>query len=1471
MRLTVTVRHGVTGVSADVVYEASPETTLGELVAQAAPLIRAAVERTDPPSAGLPPIAVDGVRVAAESRVGDGVVLEGSVLTVGGPAWPGRLPPDLPSIRVVGGPGAGTVFCVDPGVVVVGSAPEATVRLAGEGIAPVAALVQLDGAGRFSITPVACDDPDVPAVAVDGVALTGTVALTPSSVVEVGEALLGVADAGTASAAIRLAEGGARLEHARPPRLLPEPPTTAFRYPAQPQAPPRRPLPIVAAAAPLVLASVMVLVLDNPTFLVFGLLSPVVLVGNHLYDRRNGRVTHRDALAKHQATRAAVRADAAEAVLRLQDELRASCPDPAALLDVAVRRRARLWERRRDDPDHLAVRIGTADLPSGVTVDDPDLLEHRRTVASTARTVPVTVALADRGVVGLHGRTPERRALAAWMVAQLCVLQSPRDVQLVVLTDQDAADHWSWLSWVPHARPDDADASCRARIGNDTETVARRLAEVAAVVEGRHRSRRESSGAVLDAPDVVLVVDGSRRLRALPGLVTVLRDGPAVGVVALCLDADRRSLPEECATVVRAGRGTHGLSAHREADVQEVRADLLPPGWHETVARALAPVVDVDDAGDAGGLPARSRLLDVLGLDEPTGSDVLARWARTGPSTEVLIGQGLDGPFSVDLRRDGPHGLVAGTTGSGKSELLQSVVASLAATNTPDSMTFVLVDYKGGAAFRDCGPLPHTVGMVTDLDPHLVERALTSLGAELRRREELLALAAAKDLEDYEEARRRPGARALPTLPRLLIVIDEFASLARELPDFVTGLVDVAQRGRSLGIHLILATQRPSGVVSSEIRANTNLRIALRVTDAGESTDVIDAPDACRIPRSTPGRALVRLGAGALLPFQAGRVGGRSVTAAQPERPWSAAVPWETAGSPAPRPPAWAPGDAPGETDLVQLVAAVREAEALRGGAPPHRPWLDALPPLVPLDGVTSAATGPHPTFAGRLPPLVIGLEDHPGEQLQRAAVVDLDVDGHLFVAGAPRSGRSQVLRTLAASVVRHTSCADVHLYGIDCGSGALLPLVSAPHTGAVVRRTEVDRVRRLLARLVEETLRRQAVLAAGGHASVDEQRRAATEHDRLPHLVVMIDPWEGFLSSLGDLDHGEPVELVTLLLREGAAAGVHVVVTGDRLLVTGRMATLVERRLVLRLADRADYGLAGIDPRALPDDPGPGRGVDSSTGAETQVAVLGDDPSGSAQADLLRAAGEAAGRRDLLVPDERRPFRLDRLEGDLTFADAWSRRGRRSADGPFALVGIGGDDLLPVGPALADAPGTFLVLGPPRSGRSTVLLSMVRSLLEQGTEVVVVTPRPSPLRELDGTPGVLAVLRGTDLGAGELEPFLGEGAPTGRVLVVDDAELVKDAPASTWLAAFVRECGDGPSMLLAAGSAAEAGVGFLGWYPDLRRNRCGAVLSPRSTADGEHVGVQLARSSTSARPRPGIAHVHLGDGVTVTVTVPHG
>ena len=1455
MRLTFTAAHLPSGASADFVVECDEDTVLGEVVEVVA-------RRLGQGAASIVDVAVDAVPTTPHARIGDGVLLEGARLTFGGPAPVLPLPEDLPSVRIVGGPGAGTVVVLDAGVAHVGSAPDATVRLPDRTAPEYAAVLRLDLNRHFTVIPT-----EGSRVLVDRTEIDAETPVGPGSVITVGDTLLSVAVPDADRAAITLTPGGGSLDYTRPPRLLPEENPTVFKLPAAPGQQTRRSIPIIAALAPLGMAAVMISIFHNVAYLAFGLMSPIIMFGNAWWDRRNGKKTHRQRVVEYEETKRAVEADALEAVVRYQRELRTSAPDPATVLDVALRRRARLWERRRTDPDYLTLRVGTADVPSGVVLEDPTALEHRRAVDKLAEDVPVVVHLGERGVVGVAGREEHTRHLTSWFVAQLAVLQSPRDTQFVLLTDAQSADEWAWTRWVPQARPGFGQDAVIA-IGNDAETLGARVAELGQLIDARQRAMRESNARGVPGPDVVVVLDGARRLRALPGLIRILKEGPAVGVRAICIEGEARLLPEECSVVVTVGAERIRVAAQRQATITDVRPDWIPDGWFETVARALAPMVDADDESDAGGLPTASRLLDVMLLEPPTARAVTGKWSVRPRTTEVVIGESLDGPFAFNLRKDGPHGLVAGTTGSGKSELLQTIVASLAATNTPEGMNFVLIDYKGGAAFRDFAPLPHTVGMVTDLDTHLVERALESLGAELRRREHLLAGAAAKDIEDYVE--RLGRGEPLPPMPRLLIVIDEFASLVRELPDFVTGLVNIAQRGRSLGIHLILATQRPTGVVSNDIRANTNLRIALRVTDTSESTDVIDAGDAAQIQKSTPGRGYIRLGAGALLPFQSGRVGGRRPGASSNRRRavWVGPVSWSALGTTPPAPPRSEEQSADDRTDLQELVAAVTEASSTLGGPAPYRPWLDALPETLLFTDCNEQAweLDSGDTVDARVSPLPFALQDFPAEQAQRVRSLDLDSDGHLYVVGAPRSGRSQVLRTIAAAIARNTSAADVHVYALDCGNGALLPIQALPHTGAVVQRVQTERAQRLLTKLTQELARRQQVLADGGFAGIVEQRdAAASPADRLPHVVFMLDRWEGFVGSLGELDHGAPTDQVMTLLREGASVGIHVVVTGDRQLLSSRMATLVEDKLVLRLSDRGDYGLASLNPRKLPEQIPDGRAFASESATETQIALLAAAGTGQSQAAAITALATFATERDRGVERGRRPFRVDQLSGPVPFDRAWEMR--TDDAGLFALVGIGGDDLAAVGPDLSTA-GSFVVGGPARSGRSATLLSITRSVLREGGEVVLVTPRQSPLRSLAGETGVLASHEGADLTEDLLAPWF-DGQPGRRVLVIDDAELVKDAPAKSWLQGFVKRAADGGQAIVAGGLTAEFGVGFTGWQVDMKRARSGALLSPQAITEGDLLGMRLPRSSIVDRVQVGAALVHLGDGELVSVQVP--
>ena len=1381
-------------------------------------------------------------------------VHDGSVLWVGGPGPAPSATDGLVTIRAVTGAGAGQIWSLRPGEHRIGSAADCAVRLADD-VPAVAAVVRVTFDAEVHVRGVGggllLDREDLLG---DEVVWRETAQLTA------GGTALEAHPVRCPDAVIEPSPENEYLDYNRPPRLLPPVRPDKFKIPPAPKAPLPNALPWLAAAVPAVFGGALALLLRNPIYLAFAAMSPVMVVANWWSGRRQGSRSHRSNVAEHRARVAAIEADIAETIVLERHDRRVAAPDPAELLIVATGPHARLWERRRTDPDHLMVRIGIADLPSMITVEAAG--QDRRTEPRLMFDVPVAFSIVQAGVVGVAGPGEWPRRLARWIVGQLAVAQSPRDLQLYVLTDPGGSALWEWAAWLPHTRPALGQQTLTL-LGMDAETIARRIAELTELIEARRRARlNTASGVVSGDPDVVVVLDGARRLRALPGVVSILLGGPAVGVYLICVDSDERTLPEECTTVVVGGDGLPTtLRQQRAATVEGIRVDEVIDDWFPITARRLAPVRDVSDTHGDAALPSSARLLEVLGMEEPSVAAISARWTASPRGTRAVVGYSVDGPFTLDLAEHGPHGLVAGTTGSGKSEFLQTVVASLAVANRPDAMNFVLVDYKGGAAFKDCVDLPHTVGMVTDLDTHLVERALTSLGAELTHREHLLAAVGAKDLEDYVDyATRRPVPEPIP---RLLIVIDEFASMARELPDFVTGLVNIAQRGRSLGIHLILATQRPSGVVSAEIRANTNLRVALRVTDAAESVDVIDAREAASISASTPGRAYARLGHSSLIPFQTGRVGGRR----QQQNPADAVaapflhrVGWLDLGRPVPqRPRPVAVSDE--ATDLSVLVSAIRQTNDMLGVPGQRRPWLPALPPVsvVDLPAEPLRDERGEPSFAW-------AVQDLPATQQQAPMTIDLSSFGHLHIIGGPRSGRSQALRTIATAAASASSVADLHLYGLDCGNGALLPMSRFPHCGAVAQRTDVERAGRVLHRLHDEVQRRQRVLGEGGFADVSEQRAAAPAAERLPHILLLLDRWEGFLGTLSQHDDGALTELVYILMREGASAGVHLIVAGDHSLLSGRMSSLCEDKLVLRLSDRTDATMAGLNPRKIPENLPPGRGYRAISAIEVQVALVAADPSGPAQVSAMHAVAARLTEREAAVPRELRPTKIAVMPAQLTFDQAWHAVATPRPG--WALVGVGGDELAPVGMDLLGDQPTFLIAGPSRSGRSTALCVMAESLLRSGTELVIGAPMRTPLADLAGRPGVRGVVTGDSPAEAEFAALVDPG--DGPVaLLIDDAEAWRDVPCRDWLRQLIRAASGTRRAVVIAGEVSSVAMGFSGWQVEVKKNRRGALLSPPALGAGDLVGVRLPRGALAARVVPGVARVHLGDGALQIVQIP--
>lgn len=1409
---------------------------------------------------------------AAGILAGDEIVLTRPGLV---PSDPGPAPgaPGGWELVVIGGRDSGTRVPLVPGVQVIGRDPGPgglTLSDPRTSRRHVEIITTADRDG--TLTGIAVHDLGTTnGTFLDGVPAVATLPWGPGQILAVGATRIACRPAVGAQPVAALTAADGALGFSRPPRVRRNPVPADVRVPLPPRAPHNRRLPLSASLIPVVMGGVMAIVM-GPVMLLFALMGPVMAGVTMMEDRRSGRRDYVQARAAF-----ATEMDGLEQRLAVQHaaslaDRRAVAPDPVELVERAEQHSAALWERRSGDDDFLSLRLGLADMPSRLRLQpvdgEADTAESQRVAAVLARYAmdpdsPVDADLRGLGALGVCGEDGAAQALLRAMVIQAATLTSPRDLAIVALVPPATAPAWDWVKWLPHTLPLVAGVPGARTVAANDADVRTVLGLVDDLITTRRLAAERNPGGATNGPAVLLVIPGPIDVPR-PALSRVLSDGPGAGVFALIGAPRAELLPGECRAIVRADEDPAAATVTVTATgdvVGPLLCDRIGTTKATSAARALAPLRDVSAAAATGELPRQVLLLDLLGMPEPRPDAVLARWsrARRGGDLGAPVGMSAAGPAHLDLRRDGPHGLTAGTTGSGKSEFLQSLVASLAASHPANELTFILVDYKGGAAFAGCVGLPHTVGFFTDLDAHLAQRALVSLNAELRRREHILAAAGAKDLIDLE---RRFPAQAPANL---LIVFDEFAFLKKEVPEFVAGVIDIAQRGRSLGVHLMLATQRPSGVVDDNIRANTNLRIALRIADESDSNDVIDRPDAARIPKSLPGRAFVRIG--------------RDVTAVQTAYASARSAHGPTRAPTVVRQFRFEPGIAgadrsgggPGDdvsspTDLQRLVEAIRQAHR-QGGIPDQPlPWLDPLPDNCTL--ATLAGRG-GPGAAGELA-AAVGIVDLPDQQAQHAQLVDLTNDGHLLVYGAAGSGKTTALRTVTAALAGRLGPDDLVVYALDFAGGGLRSLSALPQCAAVVTPDETERVDRLFAVLDRAVAERRAALATASAASLVEYRNAG---GRLPYLVLLLDGYAAFHQTYLNIDHGELVERLARLAAEGRALGIYLVLTADRRnAIPSTLSGVVSSRLVLRMAESDEYASLGLPTSIAQATLPPGRGF-SSQGREIQLALVGDDPSGAGQAAALASLGAALAAGHGAVTG-------GGVAGSVTgggTAPATSpvRTVEPLADDvPLSSLPLGRPGQVPIGVSgLTDQPSwldlvdtpVFAVLGPDRSGRSTALGGLTQSLLRAQPDLpaYLISPRRSPLldqaawagigRDVDGAPAVLAEASARLDGAAP-------GAGPTLLVVVDDADELVDTPAATALSALLRRGRDAGLVLITAAQTHVVHRSFGGFLTDIRKPKHGALLAPDPDVDGELFGARLPRRRSHRFP-PGRCYlVRRGD-----------
>ncbi|GAA3521332.1 type VII secretion protein EccCa [Actinocatenispora rupis] len=900
-----------------------------------------------------------------------------------------------------------------------------------------------------------------------------------------------------------------------------------------------------------------------------------------------------------------------------RDAMLAGGPDPADLWTVVGTER--LWERSRGDRDFGRVRIGTGPqrlatplrAPQTAPLEDLDpvcstSLRHFIRAYATVSGLPVAISLRSFHRITLVGDRDACLDLARAMLGQLATFHAPDDLRVGICAAGDRWTDWDWTKWLPHAADlGRADAAGPIRLCADDMTA---LADLIGTDLGERAPFGHPSGVGL--PHVVAVVDGGRtygdsRLAPDGGLagVTVLEiggtvdeAGPEPGVLGLIL------------TDGRVGMAT----ADGVAFAGDV--DRLDASSAEALARLMTPLYTGTPVRDELPLSATFGLADLLGLGDPRGIDPAVTWRARAPRDRLRIPLGIDPdgrPVELDLKESaehgmGPHGLVIGATGSGKSELLRTLVAGLAVTHSSETLNLALIDFKGGATFAGMTGLPHTCAVITNLADELplVDRMADALRGEMVRRQELLRDAGNfASVRDYERA-REAGADLRP-LPSLLVIIDEFSELLSSRPEFIDLFVMIGRLGRSLGIHLLLASQRLEEGRLRGLDSHLSYRVGLRTFSASESRAVLGVPDAYELP-PVPGSAYLKVDTSTLTRFKAAYVSGDlppldgSGTAApavvRRALPYTLArVPEPKAEVETPATPA-IPGSTPiGETILGAMVARLegRGPEAHQIWLPPlaEPPSVDALlPPLGsdPVRGLCPVNWAGN----GRLT-VPVALVDKPFEQRRDLLWADLSGQaGNAIVAGAPQSGKSTLLRTLLASLALTHTPAEVQFFVLDFGGGGLSALAGLPHVSGTAARLDAERCRRIVAELTALLTEREKLFAEYRIDSMATFRRRRRE---LPHpdgrefgdVFLFVDGWMTLRQEY------EPLEqAITTLAARGLGFGIHVVLSVNRWMeVRPQLRDVIGTRFELRLGDPAD---SAIDRRAAQNVPSgaPGRGL---------------------------------------------------------------------------------------------------------------------------------------------------------------------------------------------------------------------------------------------------------------------------------------
>ncbi|ENH96305.1 hypothetical protein J416_11552 [Gracilibacillus halophilus YIM-C55.5] len=945
---------------------------------------------------------------------------------------------------------------------------------------------------------------------------------------------------------------------------------------------------------------IIVMLAMTVTTIIFSVMSYVKSVKKYNADMKHRDQTYREYLQRktkelHHATE------------EQRHALEYHYPDIETIRQKVLGVNARIYEQTMYHHDFLYFRAGLGDVDTSFEIEfrEEEFTQEEDELVDSARAlrdqfqgltnVPIVTSL-TKGPVGYIGQRELVLEQLQLLVMQLSMFHSYHDVQFINIFPEDEHDDWAWMRWLPHASLQDLNVRGFVYHERSRDQVLHSMYQV--LKERKHilEEKADSNEKTLFTPHYVILITDEKLILDHIIMEFFNEDPSELGVSLVFVQDVMQSLPEHVKTVIdiRDKKNGNIILEQEELVNRKFIPDHFPAGFQkEDISRGLAPLNHLQSLKNS--IPESVTFLEMYGVEKVEELRIGERWSlnETYKTMAVPLGlRGIDDIVQLNLheKAHGPHGLVAGTTGSGKSEIIQSYILSLAVNFHPYEVAFLLIDYKGGGMANLFRHMPHLLGTITNLDRTQSMRALASIKAELKKRQRLFGEHNVNHINQYQKLYKQ--GEASEPMPHLFLISDEFAELKSEQPDFMQELVSTARIGRSLGIHLILATQKPSGVVNDQIWSNSKFKLALKVQNESDSNEVLKTPDAAEI--TLPGRSYLQVGNNEIYELFQSAWSGADYVPDKDENEYIDTTIYaindlgqydilteDLSGLDKREEVESVP------TELDAVIDYIHEYTEARQIDPLPRPWLPPLPERIfasdvhPVDFKKAWNEPKKPLEA------TIGMLDQPELQSQEPFSLNVTKDGHIAVFSSPGYGKSTFLQSLVIDLVYQHNPEHLHVYLLDFGTNGLLPLKNLPHVADTILLDETEKVGKWMRLLTSTISDRKRKLSAYGVADIEMYEKASGE--TVPNLFITIDNYD----SVKEADFGDEFEkVITQIAREGASIGIHLAISAGRQNAM-RMPLLsnIKRQLSLYLIDEVEVrtivGKTDLEIEELP-----GRGI---------------------------------------------------------------------------------------------------------------------------------------------------------------------------------------------------------------------------------------------------------------------------------------